>query len=180
MNPVPALPSLLDILLSSSFDNDTAAAIQAYDTNLFAFNTSNPDALRTLAAELVTLDTWQCPLQQVLNVSNQQSTFSSLYSFRFDRGMSQSQATIALPQSCSAESVSGVDRVCHSEDGGLHLLACMHLRPPLTLSSRYARISSAFSSRKWRRVSANYQARCETDVDCARRLSLEPTIFAGI
>lgn len=54
----------------------------------------------------------ECPLQQILNISQESNLFSSLYTYVFDKGVLAGGG----PASCGPESVSGVDKVCHSED----------------------------------------------------------------
>ena len=51
--PLPAVPAVLNILLGQVFDNASAMAVQNHP-DTFAFNSSNPDALRYLAGQLVT------------------------------------------------------------------------------------------------------------------------------
>lgn len=54
----------------------------------------------------------ECPLQQILNISQQGNLFSSLYTYVFDKGVLAGGG----PASCGPNSPSGVDKVCHSED----------------------------------------------------------------
>ncbi|KAK9899041.1 alpha/beta-hydrolase [Cystobasidium minutum MCA 4210] len=110
-NPVPATNGTLQLVLTNAVDNSTLLAINT-NPSLFAFNTSDPDALRSLAGELQTLYVWQCPLQQILNISQQSNLFSSLYTYVFDKGVLAGSG----PASCGPNSPSGVDKVCHSED----------------------------------------------------------------
>lgn len=57
----------------------------------------------------------ECPLQQVLTTAYEKKTFSSLYSYRMDKGiLVTANATGELP--CTPNNPSGIDNVCHSED----------------------------------------------------------------
>jgi carboxylesterase type B len=112
-NPVNFSLPLFESLVKFGFPNDTATAIlQNYDS-LFAINTMDVDGLRDALGQLVTLTNWQCPLQQLLGIAQNQSTFSSLYSYRFDRAYPFSSN---LPSSCLPGNPSGVDHTCHAED----------------------------------------------------------------
>ena len=111
-NPLPASVPLLDEILAVAFPPKVYAAIVA-NQSVFALNTSDSDALRDDLGNIVTLDTWQCPLQSLLTTASSQKTFSSLYSYRFDYAPVISPY---LPAICLPNNQTGIDHVCHSED----------------------------------------------------------------
>jgi len=110
---LPSTQDVFNYVVGQAYGNATTAAVTA-NPSLFPVNTTDPTGTADAVGQLSTLFAWQCPLNQILIAASNQSTFSKIYSYRLDMGVSGFDG-LQVP-ACSPGAANGVDLVCHAED----------------------------------------------------------------
>ncbi|KII88136.1 hypothetical protein PLICRDRAFT_53990 [Plicaturopsis crispa FD-325 SS-3] len=103
---------LYEEYITKALGNQTAELV--INSGLFPMNTSDPNGVANGLSQILTLQQYECPIQEFITAAHNASTFPKVYAYRFDKGVA---ATSAWPDACrSPDNISGVQRICHAMD----------------------------------------------------------------